>query len=137
MAKPGGALKRPVGSKGPFGEHAGFAHRSRSRRQADQTGPRAGGAKDREAVDPPVDTASERKAALAYEREENERERAREEATARREEERRQVALDKAQASLDRARREHEDRASASKPSGPRSTNEQRPRTPAGRGRTR
>ena len=59
--------------------------------------------------------AAERKAALAYEREEErrEREQARQEATRQKERERRQQAIDKTQAALDKAKGEHEKRAAA------------------------
>ena len=63
----------------------------------------------------PVDKTAERKAALAYEREERRREseRAREKAARQRERERRQQAVDKAQAALDKAEQEHAKRAAA------------------------
>jgi hypothetical protein len=57
----------------------------------------------------PTDKAAERKAALAYEREQKRRdlERARDEAIRQKERERRQQAVDKAQGALDKAEREH------------------------------
>jgi flagellar motility protein MotE (MotC chaperone) len=113
MAKPGIVLKRPVGSNGPFGEHAGLP-----------TGLGRGGKPSVTARKPPArkskavrpaDKAAERKAALAYEREEKrrDRERARHEAAAKREKERRQAAIDKAQSDLDAAEREHAEKAAA------------------------
>jgi hypothetical protein len=110
MKKPGVVLKRPVGSDGPFGEHAGLptdfgdsgkratkAARKSERRKPKKIGPR------------PVDKAAERKAALSYEREQKnrDRERAKEENARQKERERRQQAVDKAQAALDDAEREH------------------------------
>jgi hypothetical protein len=63
----------------------------------------------------PVDKAAERKAALAYQREERRREgeRAKEEAARQKARERRQQAIDKAQAALDKAEQEHAKRAAA------------------------
>ena len=62
-----------------------------------------------------LDKAAERKAALAYEREQRRRglERAKEEAARQKERERRQQAVDKAQAALDKAEQEHAKRAAA------------------------
>ena len=115
MAKPGVVLRRPVGSEGSFGEHAELPT------DLGEEGRPAKGTRKSASLRPkkprsrPVDPAAERKAALAYEREEKqrERERAKEEAAAQKERERRQQAVDKAQAALDRARREHEDRTGA------------------------
>jgi hypothetical protein len=93
-AKPGVVLKRPVGSNGPFKEHAEL--------------PRDlavdGGAKKA------ADDAADRKAALAFERAQarRERERAKEEAAQRKQRERRQKDVDKAQSALDAARRSHD-----------------------------
>jgi hypothetical protein len=63
----------------------------------------------------PIDKTAERKAALAYEREQNrrDRERAKGETAEQKERERRQQAVDKAQAALDKAGRDHADRAAA------------------------
>ena len=57
----------------------------------------------------PIDKVAERKAALAFEKEQKrrERERASEEAARQKERERRQQAVDKAQAALQKAEREH------------------------------
>ena len=115
LKKPGVVLRRPVGSNGSFSEHADLptdlggggrsakGPRKRGRRKATKAAAR------------PVDKAAERKAALAYEREQErrERERAREEAAQQKERERRQQALDKAQAALEKAKGEHEKRATA------------------------
>jgi hypothetical protein len=114
MAAPGVVLKRPAGSRGPFKEHAELPTdlvgddiskkaATRSVRPMPQTHPER--AKDQ---------AADRKAALAFEREQEhrERERAKEEAAQRKERERRQKAVDKAQSALDAARRKHETNAS-------------------------
>jgi hypothetical protein len=113
MAKPGVVLKRPVGSDGPFGEHAalpqnlglGGGNKPASKRS------------NRNATKPPArpDKAADRKAAQAYERERQRREReeAKEEAARQKERERRQHATDKAQAALDSAQQEHGHRAAA------------------------
>src|SRR5215204_3728216 len=110
MAKPGVVLRRPVGTGRPFSEHAELptdlvgggptkAGRKSKRPKANKSSSR------------PVDKAAERKAALAYEREQRARdlERAREEAARQKERERRQRAIDKAQAALDKAEQEHEE----------------------------
>ena len=115
MAKPGVVLRRPVGSDGPFGEHAelptNLGDGDRPTKAARK--PKGRNAKKRQTS--PVDKAAERKAVLAYEREQKhrERERAREEAARQQERERQQQAVAKAQAALDKAEREHTKRAAA------------------------
>src|ERR1700742_2413589 len=112
MAKPGVVLKRPVGSNGPFGEHAELPTAlDRGERTSKAARKSARGSKSGQKVD----KAAERKAALAYEHEEKRRDRehAKKEAAARKASERRQAALDKAQAALDDAEREHADRVAA------------------------
>ncbi|WP_312010439.1 cell envelope biogenesis protein TolA [Bradyrhizobium neotropicale] len=112
MAAPGVVLKRPVGSRGAFKEHAelpsnlaGGSSTKANRRSASR--------KPQRHPKPTEDEAAERKAAIAFEREQKrrERERAKEEAARRKERERRQEAVDKAQSALDAARREHEENA--------------------------
>ena len=105
-------LKRPVGSSGPFKEDAELSTDLAGDGKPTKTARKSAG---RNLRSRPVDKAAERKAALAYEREQGrrERERAREEAARRKEHERRQQAVDKAQAALDKAEREHEKRAAA------------------------
>ena len=112
MAKPGVVLKRPVGSDGPFGEHAELpknlgqdgrkkpAHKPSAKAKMSSAQP---------------DKAADRKAAQAYERERQRREReeAREEAARQKERARRQEAIDKAQAALDKAEEEHTQRVAA------------------------
>jgi len=115
MAKPGVVLRRPVGSDGPFGEHAELPANLGGSAKPAMAARKPEGRKPKKASARPVDKAAERKAALAYERERKnrEREQAREEAARQRERERRQQAIDKAQAALDRAEAEHSDRAAA------------------------
>ncbi|MDH2346774.1 cell envelope biogenesis protein TolA [Bradyrhizobium sp. SSUT77] len=113
MAKPGVVLKRPVGSDGPFGEHADLPtdldHTDKPAKVTQKSKAR----KPKKSSSPPADKAAERKAALASEREQKRRDREREkEETARQKErERRQQAIDKAQAALDKAEQEHAKRA--------------------------
>jgi hypothetical protein len=110
MAKPGVVLKRPVGSDGPFGEHAELPknlHRDGRKKPAHKPSTKKSSG--------PPDKAADRKAAQAYERERQRREReeAKEEAARRRQREHRQQAVAKAQAALDKAEREHVKRADA------------------------
>jgi hypothetical protein len=114
MKKPGVVLRRPVGSEGPFSEHAELPTDL-----GDSGGRPAKAArkpqyrKPKKIFSRPADKAAERKAALAYEREQKlrDRERAREEAARQKERERRQQTVDKAQAALDKAGRDHAKRA--------------------------
>ena len=114
MAKPGVVLRRPVGSDGSFSEHAelpthlGGGGPTKAARKS--KGPKAKKPSSR-----PVDKAAERKAALAFEKEQKrrERERASEEAARQKEREHRQQAIDKAQVALDKAEQEHAKRAAA------------------------
>ena len=90
------------------------AHRS-CRRKTNKGGPQVERPKGEERFLSPLDKAAERKAALAYEREQarRQRERAREEAARQKDHERRQQAVDKARAALKRAEQEHAKRAAA------------------------
>jgi hypothetical protein len=110
MAKPGVVLKRPVGSNKPFQEEASLPAdlpeerpAPKRERKPKQRSPRT------------VDEKASRKAALAYEREEKKREAARrkEEAAREKTRKRREEAVQKAQAELDRAEREHARKAEA------------------------
>jgi hypothetical protein len=114
MAKPGVVLRRPVRTDRPFSEHAelptdlgGGGPRKATRKSK--------GSKAKKRSPSPVDKAAERKAALAYEREQSRREleRAKEEAARQKERERRQQEVDKAQAALDKAEQEHTKLAAA------------------------
>jgi colicin import membrane protein len=110
MSKPGIVLRRPVGSDGRFRETAdlptdltgGVKHRPRKAggRPKTQSSPKPGGQADRKAIE-------------AFEKQERRREaeRRRMEAAAEKERGRRQRMIDKAQAALERAEREHEERA--------------------------
>ena len=114
MAKPGVVLRRPVGTDRPFTEHAelptdlGGGRPTKAARKS--KAPKAKKPSSR-----PVDKAAERKAALAFEKEQKrrERERASEEAARQMDRERRQQAVDKAQAALEEAEGEHARRVAA------------------------
>ena len=110
MAKPGMVLKRPVGSDGPFGEHAELPkHLGEDGRKNPAHKPSAKAKKS--SAQP--DKATDRKAAKAYERERQRRERgeAKEEAAQEEERERRRKAVANAQAALNEAMSEYEERA--------------------------
>jgi hypothetical protein len=109
MAKPGVVLKRPVGSSGPFKEHAELPRDIAVDGGAKKTDRKVGSGRPQKHAKKSVDEAVDRKASLAFEkeRERRERERAKEEAAQRKERERRQEAVDRAQAALDTARRKH------------------------------
>lgn len=115
MKKPGVVLRRPVGSDGYFNEHAELPTDLGDGRRSTKAARKSRGPVGKKPSSRPVDKAAERKAALAYEREEKRRarERAREEAARQKERERRQQAVDKAQAALDKAEQEHAKRAAA------------------------
>ena len=113
MAAPGVVLKRPVGSSGPFKENAELPDRSRPRGQREEGGSYNCQRKTAKASEASSDPAADRKAAMAFEREQKrrERERAKEDAARLKERERRQHAIDKAQKRLDAARQKHEEKA--------------------------
>src|SRR5215217_1046764 len=114
MAKPGVVLRRPVGTDRPFSEHAKLPTVLGDGGPAKATR-KSKGLEAKKRSSRPVDKAAERKAALAYEREQRRREleRAKEEAARQKERERRQQAVDKAQAALDKAEQGHAERAVA------------------------
>lgn len=115
LAKPGVVLKRPDGSKAPFSEHPGLpTERGRGDKRSGGTR-KAPARTPAKSVGRAVDSAAERKAAAAYERDEKrrERDRAKAEAAAQRQRERRREAIDKAQAASDAGEGEHADRAAA------------------------
>jgi colicin import membrane protein len=110
IAKPGVVLRRPVGSDGPFSEHAdlptdlagdGPKHR-----------PKKTLAKAKEQVPRTTDDKAARKAALAFEREQRRREnqRRKEEAARERQRQQRNQAIARAQAALEMSEREHHKR---------------------------
>lgn len=80
MSKPGVVLKRPVGSKGPFSEHPGSPNSVAA--ASARKSPQSTGSKPTRSAGRPVDSAAERKAAAAYERDEKRRERDRAKAEA-------------------------------------------------------
>lgn len=111
MAAPGVILKRPVGSNGPFKEHAELPT------HVGAPAKKAGKARVQRAHKPPrqpADPAAERKAAAAFAIEERRRERqlAREQAALDQARKRRQAAVARAQRVFDAAREKHEQTAS-------------------------
>ncbi|HEV7691559.1 MAG TPA: cell envelope biogenesis protein TolA [Hyphomonadaceae bacterium] len=112
MAKPGVVLRRPVGSAGSFGEHAELPTDLGDPRPT-KAARKPKGRKAKQSSSRPIDKAAERKAALAFEKEQKrrEREQASEEAARQKDRERRQQAVDKAQAALNKAEQEHAKRA--------------------------
>jgi hypothetical protein len=114
MAAPGVVLKRPVGSSGPFKEQAELPTNLAGDDISKKAGSRSVRPKPQTPPERATDQAADRKAALAYEKQQKrrERERANEEAAQRKERERRQQAVDTARSALDAARREHEKSAS-------------------------
>ena len=116
MAKPGVMLKRPVGSNGPFKEHAELpTNLGGAPARPSKAARKPAGRKPKKTSSRPADKAAEQRAAVAYEREQKrrDRERAREEAARQKEREHGQQAVDKAQSALDKAEREHAERAGA------------------------
>lgn len=120
MAAPGVVLRRPVGSDGPFTEHAELPTDlaededkpgSRSKAKArPKSKPKKRSAKT--ATKSEIDDQDARRAAAAFAKEEQRRESARrkEEAARARERVRREKAVAAAQAALDKARRDHQAR---------------------------
>jgi hypothetical protein len=108
MAAPGVVLKRPVGSSGPFKENADLPTDLAGEGSAKKSGRTT--AKPQKHPKRATDHAADRKAALAFEKEQRRREleRSKEDAARQKERERRQYAIDKAQSALDAARRKHE-----------------------------
>jgi hypothetical protein len=115
MAKPGVVLRRPVGSDGPFGEHAELPTNLGDTGKSVKAARESKGSKPIKTSSRPIDKAAERTAALAYEREQKhrEREQAREEIARTNERERRQHAIDKAQEAVNRAKQIHEEKVAS------------------------
>jgi hypothetical protein len=113
MAAPGIVLKRPVGSSGPFREHAELPKDMGSGRRRSRPAAKVAKGRSPRTSNRDADQAAERRGALAFEKEEKRRERrrAKEEAAHQKERERRQRTIEKAQDALDEARRKHEDAA--------------------------
>src|SRR5436190_24210113 len=107
MRKPGVILRRPVGSNGPFKEHSDLpTHLPR-----DEMKERPGKLSPAKKKQPPrkIDDKRARKAALAFEREQRQRESERRNEA--KDRERRQKAVAKAEAAIELAKREHDKRA--------------------------
>jgi type IV secretory pathway VirB10-like protein len=113
MAKPGVVLKRPVGSSGPFKEHAELPRDIAGDGGAKKTDRKVASGRSQKHAKKTVGEAADRKASLAFEKERGRREheRAKEQAAKRKERERRQEAVDRAEAALDTARRKHDGNA--------------------------
>ena len=137
MAAPGVVLKRPVGSSGPFKEHAELPTNLAGDDISKKPGSTSVRPKPQKHPKRANDQAADREAALAFEKEQKRREheRAKEEAAQRQERERRQKAVDKAQSALDAARREHEKALRTFKLNSRRSRKGRRPKKPDGRRR--
>jgi colicin import membrane protein len=108
MARPGVILKRPVGSNEPFQENARLPSdlpATKPERKAEKPGKKL-----KEQPPDKVDDKTARKAALAFEQQQRKREseRRKQEAAEAEKRERRQRAIAKAEAALDKAKREHE-----------------------------
>jgi colicin import membrane protein len=113
MRRPGVILRRPIGSNGPFKEHAELPKDLSS--DGVKGRPRKTRAKLKKQPAPKIDDKAARKAALAFGREQRQREseRQKEEAAGKKERERWERAVAKARAALERAKRDHDKRASA------------------------
>jgi colicin import membrane protein len=111
MAHPGIVLKRPVGSDRPFREHAELPSYLSDKAVA-KTENR--GKKGKQASRK-IDDRAARNAALAFEKVERQRENEwrKEEARRTKQQERRQRAIARAEAALEKAKREHDKRVSA------------------------
>jgi hypothetical protein len=110
LSKPGVILKRPVGTHGPFKEHADVPKRLSGDKSPHK---RAKARTKKNHVSRPTDDKAAKKAALAFEREQRQRERERqkEEAASAKEHERVQRATAKAQAAMEKAEQAHNKRA--------------------------
>jgi multidrug resistance efflux pump len=104
-----------VGSSGSFGEHAELPTNLGEGERPTKAVRTSNDRKAKKTFSRPLDKATERKATLAFEKEQKrrERERASEEAARQKECERRQQAVGKARAALETAEREHAKRAAA------------------------
>jgi colicin import membrane protein len=113
MSKPGVIVRRPVGSRAPFGQRTELP--KDLVRDSSDVRPKKARARPKQAPPPTVNDRAARKAALAFEREERrrERERRKEEAARGKERERRDQAVAKAQTALDEGEREHAGKSAA------------------------
>lgn len=110
MAKPGVVLKRPAGSSGRFAEHADLPDVDEGAKPKKSRRP-----EPKRRAAPKASVEDSQKAAAAFEREQKRRdvERRKEEAAWEKERARREKLVNKAQAALDAAQREHEERSEA------------------------
>jgi len=108
MAKPGTVLQRPVGTTGPFREHAHLP--TIKSLLGPSAFPKVASRKEKTPKAPPISGKDTRKAAIEFEREQRRRDlqRRKEEAAAAKVRARRQAAMAKAEAALEAGRREHE-----------------------------
>ncbi|UVO29726.1 cell envelope biogenesis protein TolA [Bradyrhizobium arachidis] len=113
MAAPGVVLKRPVGSTGPYKEQAELPTNLADDGDATKAQPKSKNHKPPKHSKRPRDPKAERRATLAFEKEEQRRaqERVKEAAVQQRERERRQRAISKAQNALDAARQKYQTKA--------------------------
>ena len=115
MKKPGRRSQAPGRIRRIVQRACRTTHQSGRRKRPTKAPRKSKGSKAKKPSSLPVDKAADRKAALAFEKEQKrrERERASEEAARQKERERRQQAVDKAQAALEKAEREHAKKAAA------------------------
>jgi hypothetical protein len=111
LSKPGVILRRPVGSDGPFREHADLPRLSGNETRQRTAKTRA---KPKRQQRGKPDSKTARRAALEYEKAERlrESERRKEESARRKQRERRERAVAKVQAALEKAQHDHDRRTS-------------------------
>jgi colicin import membrane protein len=110
ISKPGVVLRRPVGSDGPFREHADLPTDLAG--EGPKPGPKKTLAKPKDQVPRTTDDTAARKGALAFERDQRQREnqRRKEEAPRERDRQRRNQAIARVQAALEKSEGEHHKR---------------------------
>ena len=110
MSKPGIVLRRPVGSDGPFREHAALPTDLAG--DGPKPKPKKTLAKPKDQVPRTTDDTAARKGALAFEREQRQREnqRRKEEAARERDRQRRNQAIARVQVALEKSEGEHHKR---------------------------
>jgi len=110
MSKPGIVLRRPVGSDAPFSEHPDLPTHLADAEPRHR--PKKTAAELKERVPPPSTDEAASKAIVAFEKEQRLREnqRRKEEAVRKKQRERRDHSIAKAQALLEKAKREHDER---------------------------
>jgi hypothetical protein len=135
MAKPGVVLKRPVGSDGLFGEHAGLPiELGKSGGRPGKSVRRSKAPKPKKPSSRPGNKAALEKAALAYEREQKQRdrERAKIEAAEGKKRERGTKPWRRPGRPLDQAGRKHAKRAGAIRDEAETPKRSRKPKMPAG-----